>query len=153
MRVEREVKVDASVERAFAEIADWTAHATWQPTLVEAEAPQGVGAGARLVEHRSGFGQHIIFDLEVVEFEPPHRIRVHARSRSRISLAADEEFLVEPGGDGGSVVRMALEFDLPLVLKPLAHGVAVEVGKQLEESLAALGARLGTGAASRPAGH
>lgn len=144
MRVERDVRVAAPQERTFAEIANWPAHAEWQPTLAEVEVVDGLGSGARIVEHREGFGQHITFDLDVLDWEPPRRIRVSARSRSRIALDADEEFIVEPAA-GGSIVRMALDFDLPLVLRPLAHGVGIEVGKQLEESLAALRDRLVAG--------
>ncbi len=139
MRVERAIEIEAPPERAFAVIADWSRHPEWQPTLESVEAPPGgVAAGGHLVEHRSGFGQHITFDVEVVEWNPPHQIRVSASSRSRIHLAADEEFTVEPSAAGASTVQMALEFELPLVLRPLAHGVGLEVGKQLEESLAAL---------------
>lgn len=141
MRIEREIEVGTPPERTFAAIADWRSQAEWQPTLTSAEAPEGVGPGRRMVEHREGFGQHLVFDVEVVDWAPPRRIRVSARSRSRIHLAADEEFVVEDAGTG-SLVRMALEFDLPLVLKPLAHGVGIEVGKQLDESLAALRDRL-----------
>jgi len=144
-RVERSIEIDAPPAAAFAAIVDWPRQAEWQPTLesVETTGDGGVGdgVGARLVEHRAGFGQHITFDLEVTEFEPPHRVRVSAKSRSRIHLAADEEFVVAPSGaagGAGSVVTMAFEFELPLVLRPLAHGVGLEVGKQLEESLAAL---------------
>ena len=151
MRIEREIEVGAPPERTFAAIGDWPSHAEWQPTLASVETPEGIGPGRRLVEHRDGFGQHLTFDVEITDWEPPRRIRVSARSRSRIHLAADEEFAVEPHGSG-SLVRMALEFDLPLVLKPLAHGVGIEVGKQLEESLAALRDRLeGTDEAARSA--
>lgn len=138
MRVERAIEIEAPPERAFAVIADWSRQAEWQPTLESVEAPPVVGAGSRLVEHRSGFGQHITFDVDILEWDPPRRVRVSASSRSRIHLAADEEFAVEPSAAGASVVRMALEFELPLVLRPLAHGVDIEVGKQLEESLASL---------------
>jgi polyketide cyclase/dehydrase/lipid transport protein len=149
MRIEREIEVVTPPESTFAAIADWPSQAEWQPTLASVEAPEGVGLGRPMVEHRDGFGQHLTFDVEVIDWAPPHRVRVSARSRSRIHLAADEEFAVEPH-DGGSLVRMALEFDLPLVLKPLAHGVGLEVGKQLDESLAALRDRLeGADQASR----
>jgi hypothetical protein len=103
-----------------------------------------VGPGKTVVEHREGFGQHITFDVHLVDWDPPRRIRVSARSRSRIALAADEEFAVEPRGNE-TVVRMALEFDVPLVLRPLAHGVGIEVGKQIDESLAALQSHLAAG--------
>jgi carbon monoxide dehydrogenase subunit G len=137
MRIEREIEVSETPERVFAAIADWSSHPEWQPTLARVEVPDGVGAEKTVVEHREGFGQHITFDVHLVDWDPPRRIRASARSRSRIALAADEEFAVEPRGSE-TVVRMALEFDLPLVLKPLAHGVGIEVGKQIDESLAAL---------------
>jgi uncharacterized protein YndB with AHSA1/START domain len=141
MRIEREVEVGEPPELVFATIADWSGHADWQPTLARVEVPDGVGPGKTVVEHREGFGQHITFDVHVTAWEPPRHIRVSARSRSRIALAADEEFVIE-GRPAGSVVRMALEFDLPLVLKPLAHGVGIEAGKQLDDSLAALRRRI-----------
>lgn len=137
MRVEREIEVAAPPEAAFAAIADWTSHSEWQPTLLKVEAVEPLGPEAKLVEHREGFGQRITFDLHVKHWAPPERVLVHAKSRSRIALAADEEFVVEPRGTG-SLIRMALEFDVPLVLKPLAHGVGIEAGKQLEASLEAL---------------
>ena len=146
MRVEREIEVPAPPEKAFAAIANWTGHSEWQPTLMRVEAVPPVGPGSELVEHREGFGQKITFDLHVEDWSPPERVRVHAKSRSRIALAADEEFVVEPRGPG-SLVRMALEFDLPLVLRPLAHGVGIEVGKQLEESLQGLRDRVAATAA------
>ena len=148
MRIERESEVPAAPEAAFAVIADWAAHSEWQPTLLKVEQAGAVGPASQLVEHREGYGQKITFDLHVADWEPPRRIRVEAKSRSRISLSADEEFIVEPAGEG-SRVRMALDFDLPLVLRPLAHGVGIEVGKQLDDSLAALRDRISAGTAVR----
>lgn len=141
MRIEREVEVPAAPEAAFAAIADWTAHSEWQPTLLRVEAEGPPGPGATLVEHRDGYGQKITFDLHIAHWDPPRQVRATAKSRSRISLSADEEFVVEPRGQG-ALIRMSLEFDLPLVLRPLAHGVGIEVGKQLDDSLSALRDRI-----------
>lgn len=149
MRIEREVVAPAAAEAVFAIIADWTAQTEWQPTIERVEAAGPLGLGARVVEERAGYGQHMVFDVDVIAWEPPTRVRVHAHSRSRIPLDAEEEFVIEPRGES-SLVRMALEFDLPLVLRPLAHGVGIEAGKQLDDALARLRERVAS-MAGRPA--
>lgn len=137
----------APAESAFAVIADWARQPRWQPTIRSVELSGPLGPGARVVEEREGYGQHLTFDLEFTEWVEPVRIRAHARSRSRIRLEAVEEFSVE-ARDADSVVTMALEFDLPLVLKPLAHGVGLEAGRQVEDALGRLRDQI-----AAPAGH
>ena len=149
MRIEREAVVAADAEAVFAVIADWPAQVEWQPTIKRVEMNGPLGPGASVVEERAGYGQHMVFDVDVIAWEPPARVRVHAHSRSRIALDAVEEFAVEPLGES-SRVRMALEFELPLVLKPLAHGVGIEAGKQLDDALAGLRRRVAA-MAGRPA--
>lgn len=148
MEVSRTERLDASPQEVFGILADWPGHPRWQETVESAEIDGVLKAGARVVEVRRGYGQRLTFDLAIVEYEPPRRIRAAGRSRGAVHLEATELFEAEPDG-AGTQVRLAIEYELPLILRPLSHGVASEIGAHLERSLAALARLLQQPASSR----
>ena len=102
MRVTESVVVEASPEEVWAVISHLDTHTTWRPALKEfrqvSEGP--VGVGTRIREVLEWRGREIVIDDVVTSFEEPRRFGIHG------------------GWD-------AAEFDMDLVLEPVAEGTEV----------------------------
>lgn len=115
---EARVRVAAPVERVWAALVDWPSHDAWIPfTRVRVLTPTGVGVGARFVA-RTAVGP-LGFDdpMEVTDWHEPAgggAGRGAVRKTGRVVLGR-ASFLVEPDGDGGSVVRWREEVAVPPV--------------------------------------
>lgn len=139
MRVEHRALIQAPIEQVWETIADWRTHPEWQPTLVDVDAPPGLGEGVQLVEVRASHGQRLTFDVVLTEWEARRRVRAAGKSRGVVSVRADLVYELEPG-DRGTDVTLAVEADVPFVLLPLRHAVQTETEKELVETLRLLAA-------------
>lgn len=102
MRVVESVVVAASPDEVWAVISDLDSHRSWRPALKEfrqvSDGP--VGVGTRIREVLEWRGREIVIDDVVTAFDPPRRLGIH----------------------GG---WKAAEFDMDLVLEPVADGTTV----------------------------
>ncbi len=139
MRLAHNTTVEAPPEQVWTWLADWQSHVEWQPTLEAVEAPEVIGEGTHLVEIRSSHGQRLTFDVVITEFEPNRRIRSSGRSRGVVRVTAEIVYEMTPQ-DSRTAVSMAVEAEIPFVLRPLQHAVVTETEKEITESLTRLAA-------------
>lgn len=129
MRITKSIRIARPPEEVWAVVSDPTTHTSWRPDLVEfrqvSDGPLTVGSK---IHEIIGFrGKQIEIDDVVTAFEPSHRLAVKGGWE-----AADFEldFLLEPEGDGATLVTM----DWPLYPKSLLMKLAAPFLKGKMES-------------------
>lgn len=89
-------------ERAFAELADFSRTALWDPGVTGAarldEAPLGVGS--RFEVHVAFLGRSRAFEYAITEFDPPHRVVLLADDAS---MRLVDEITFAPRAEGTRV--------------------------------------------------
>ncbi len=137
VRVERNTIVEAPPDKVWARLVDWQSHPEWQPTLEAVEAPEVITKDSHLTEIRNSHGQRLTFDVVITEFEPLRRIRSSGRSRGMVRVSADIIYEMTPQ-DSRTAFTMAVEAEIPFVLRPLQHAVVSESEKEITESVSRL---------------
>lgn len=144
-RVTRVVELPLPDQELFERLVDWSWHALWQPSLVEAQSPRPLVVGSRVRELRQAFGQRAEAEFEVTALEPPRLVRAAAVSGPLMGV---QEYIVE-ADPAGSRLTVAFEVELPLVLRMLEAMVEPAMSREADESIANLRALLTDG---RPPG-
>ena len=123
-RITGEITIDAPVREVFDLVADERNEPKYNPRILWAEKlTEGpVGAGARFVAEPKGTGPRGAMTLEVLEYDPPHRLHNAVRSSS---LRVDGTLTFEEVADG---TRLSWDWDMGLVgpmrlLSPLLAAV------------------------------
>ena len=136
--------INAPIEAVFARATDFpnAANAVTAITKMEMLTDGPVGLGTRFRETRMMFGREATEEMEVVEFEPPSRFRLHAESHG--SRYRTEYRYTE--ADGGTDLEMIFEATpltffakvMSVVMMPMMKKMMVnECGKDLDELKAA----------------
>lgn len=110
-RISGEVTIDAPVEDVFDLVADERNEPRYNPRIVRAEkVSEGpVGRGARFVAEPKSMGAKAAMNLEVVEYDRPHRLHNIVRS----SYMRVDGTLTFKEVDGGT--RLRWDWDMGLV--------------------------------------
>ncbi len=128
-------------EHVFAEIADYTKAAEWNPSYVSVTQTEGTGPGlgAKYAVVFTFYGRQFDLDYEVVEYAPNDRLVLEASSKR---VTARDEILVKRNGDTTFVHRLA-DFTFTGPLRMLDGGLQVAfeaMSKRAAEGLAELDA-------------
>lgn len=110
-------------EQVFAEIADYTKAADWNPSYVSVTQTEGDGPGldACYAVVFTFYGRHFDLEYKVVEYTPNDRLVLEATSKR---VSARDEILVKRNGDTTLVHRLA-DFAFTGPLKVLDGGLQV----------------------------
>lgn len=117
-------------EQAFAQLADFSRLAEWDPMFERSEQLDDglIGVGTRFAARGSAAGRDFDLELRVVEHDPPRRIVLEGTGEG---LATREEITVEPHDDGCEVTYgSSFETDKPDLVDALAKPAFVAVGKR-----------------------
>ena len=137
------IDLPVPLEVAFAELADFSRTALWDPGVTKAarldEAPLGIGS--RFEVHASFLGRSLALHYAITEFDPPHRVVLRADDASM--LLADE-ITFAPNSDGTRVTYEVRCQPLGLLslADPLLDLVLPRIGRAAAEGLRDHGERL-----------
>jgi len=131
-RFERDVKVDAPVERVFDLLSDFEGYPCWMGNV------RDVRRTGRRVAHwvvGTALDIDVEWDAEVTVFVPDRRVAWRA---VRGDVRADGEFVLAETPDGTTLVRFVLGYDTPggRTGARAARFFGRHPGRQLEEDLA-----------------
>ncbi len=120
---ETTTEIAARADLVFAEVADYTLAAKWNPAYVSVEQVGGIGPGlgAKYAVIFTFYGRQFDLEYEVVEFEPKSRLVLEATSRR---VNARDEIVVKQNG-GGSLVHRSAQFNFTGPLRLLDGGLQV----------------------------
>ena len=140
-RVERSAIIAVPPERAFGFVADPNNALRWMHSFSRFDPEQAgfAGLGAKVTATGKVMGIPVTTTLEVVEFEPPHRLS--SRTTGRLKSYSTWQF--EPA-DGGTRVTFLGDYDVPGALLRMIGGPLVqrELETNAEKSLSNLKAIL-----------
>ena len=99
------IDIEASAEKVWELLIDFTAYPTWNPFITRAEGPVEVGGRLTLRMQPVG-GSAVTLRPTVVEVVEGHRLRWQGSLGVRGLFDADHLFVVEPlGADGARLVQ------------------------------------------------
>ncbi|MGH9335399.1 MAG: SRPBCC family protein [Vicinamibacteria bacterium] len=105
-----EIRIDASVDRVWATLADIGTIDRWNPGIVGSrlttDMPAGVGA-----RRYCDLGRRMYLREEVIEWEPGERLTMRVVDTNLPIRAADIRFTLIPNRDG-TIVRVSPEYAL-----------------------------------------
>jgi uncharacterized protein YndB with AHSA1/START domain len=115
--------IDASPERVFAVLADAPAYAEWVVGSKEIrDADAAFPARGSRFHHSIGIGPLVLRDhTEVLESDPPWRLRLRARARPFGSATVTLELAPEGDGTAVTMIEDPSGFTSPLWLLPTTH--------------------------------
>ncbi|HEX8648073.1 MAG TPA: SRPBCC family protein [Thermoleophilaceae bacterium] len=134
-RLEGDIEIRRPLEEVFRFVADPRNDPSWCPRVEWCEQREGDGpaAGARYeAMHRpSGYPRKHIRRIEVLEYDPPHRIRW--RQEDQIGVF-DITYTLEPAGDGTRLLQIdEIEWKLPLAGPFGKRIVGRHIGEQQQD--------------------
>lgn len=140
MRVEREIRIGASRETVWGFLWDIPRLAACVPGAREVRTVEAGKRYAAVVTEKVGpFKVQFPLDIEVVEVEPPARLRARAGGRDAAVdglVKVDLDVVLAPT-DGGTALRLTAEITVLGKLGTLGHGVIVRKGAEIVDRFAA----------------
>ncbi|HEV8677120.1 MAG TPA: SRPBCC domain-containing protein [Methylomirabilota bacterium] len=140
MRVEREIRIGASRETVWGFLWDIPRLAACVPGAREVRTVEAGKRYAAVVAEKVGpFKVQFPLDIEVVEVEPPARLRARAGGRDAAVdglVKVDLDVVLAPT-DGGTALRLTAEITVLGKLGTLGHGVIVRKGAEIVDRFAA----------------
>ncbi len=126
-RIEKEIFVNAPVEKVFARTDDPNNAVEDMAGTSEVKDISGQGLGMRFTQVHKVFGKKIDYQCEIVEYEPPERKVIHFKGGA---LEGNNTILTEEQ-DGGTKLTFVSEFNVPIpLIGKLAESVAVKLVSQ-----------------------
>ena len=148
--VQESTIIDRPIEEVFDYIADSRHDIEWCPAVkhIEQVAGDGPGQGARYAMHHEPGGMSFDAEVEVIEFEPPYRMRWVMIDAGHTIYGT---YVLEPTPDGGTRLTQTSEVTFERWLRIpglfLKGVIAKDVRKELNKQFAQLKECL---AANRP---
>jgi hypothetical protein len=140
VRVEREIRIGASRETVWGFLWDIPRLAACVPGAREVRTVEAGKRYAAVVAEKVGpFKVQFPLDIEVVEVEPPARLRARAGGRDAAVdglVKVDLDVVLAPT-DGGTALRLTAEITVLGKLGTLGHGVIVRKGAEIVDRFAA----------------
>lgn len=130
-RIEKEIFVNAPVEKVFARMDDPNNAVEDMAGTSEVKDISGQGLGMRWTQVHKTFGKKIDVQCEVVEYESNKRKVTHFKGgglEGNSTVSTEEQ-------DGGTKLTFVIEFNVPIpLIGKLAESVAVKLVSQDYES-------------------
>ena len=135
MRLQRSVTVDASPEKVFAYLSDFTTTEQWDPGTVRCQRTSGDGGVGTIYLNTSKFlGRETELTYTVLEVEPGRRVQLRGQNKT---VTATDTMEIDPNGSGSDVTYTA-DFAFNGVAKylaPLLAGPLKKLGDDAEKGL------------------
>jgi len=135
MRLQRSVTVDASPEKVFAYLSDFTTTEEWDPGTVRCVRTSGDGGVGTAYLNTSKFlGRETELTYTVLDVDPGRRVQLRGQNKT---VTATDTIKVSPNGSGSDVQYTAdFEFKgVARLLLPLFMGALKKLGDDAEKGL------------------
>jgi len=135
MRLQRSVTVDASPEKVFAYLSDFTTTEEWDPGTVRCVRTSGDGGVGTAYLNTSKFlGRETELTYTVLDVDHGRRVQLRGQNKT---VTATDTIKVSPNGSGSDVLYTAdFEFHgVARLLLPLFMGALKKLGDDAEKGL------------------
>jgi uncharacterized protein YndB with AHSA1/START domain len=142
------IHIERPPEEVWAYLTDFPRNPEWLTQVFEVRVSPGVvGQGTRVTEVRQVPGRQVEGVVEVVEWDPPRRLRKQSPSGG---LRADGLYQLEPTSSGGTMLTFTLEVHGTGLLKVAEWLMGLGLQKDTEHVLQNLKQRLEHGKSPPP---
>ncbi len=132
VRIELTIDVARPAEEVFEHLVDLDRLPEWQSSAVESRADEPLAEGVRIFECRRGLGREVHSELEVTEFDRPHRLMLKTL-KGPVRFTVDHRLAEADGGTRLTVVAEGKAGGLMRLGEPmLARTVEAEMRKDFD---------------------
>ena len=132
VRIELTIDVARPAEDVFAHLVDLDRLPEWQESAVESRADEPLAQGVRVFECRRAMGREVHSELEVTEFDRPHRLTLKTL-KGPVKFTVEHRLAEADGGTQLTVVAEGKAGGLMRLGEPmLARTVEAEMRKDFD---------------------
>jgi len=132
VRIELMIDLARPAEDVFAYLVDLDRLPEWQESAVESRADEPLAEGVRIFECRRAMGREVHSELEVTEFDRPHRLTLKTL-KGPVKFTVDHRLAEADGGTRLTLVAEGKAGGLMRLGEPmLARTVEAEMRKDLD---------------------